>query len=129
MKKGDIVVICDGSYAQSVIGGKLVHENLTFGNLTFGHHTGKKYVVIEINCVFPITDMHQPNDYRNDIVIQDVESSKVVFIYSKFLRLVSRTHTITIDGKTIKLSHESFLNLKEQLLLYHLFSSYDPPIS
>ena len=108
MKKGDRVVISDGSWTMSIIGGKVVHEFLNHGGVQ-----GKHYVVVETDCSFPLQDFHQPEQWRNDTVIQD-DGGKVVFIHGGFLR--AATHTITIDGKTIELSHESFLNLKEQLV-------------
>ncbi|HEB27934.1 MAG TPA: hypothetical protein ENI05_09200 [Porticoccus sp.] len=110
MKKGDLVTICDGSWTASVVDGKLIHESLVYG-----HNAGKRCVVIETGCSFPLVG-DQPFKFRNDTVVQQCESGKVVFIYSRFLKSIPQMHTIIIDGKAIELSHESFLNLKEQLL-------------
>ena len=109
MKKGDIVTIKDSSYSQSIINEKTAHEILDdrYGGIS------KQYVVVEVNCMFPTTVMHQPDSCYNNTVIQDIESGKVVFIMERFLQ--PATHTIVIDGKTIELSHESYKNLKEQL--------------
>jgi len=86
MKKGDIVTITDGSYTRSVVNGKLCHELLNCGV-----EQDKHYVVIEIRCSFPLKSdcfCPQPNRYRNDTVIQAVDSGKVMFIHGRFLKLL-----------------------------------------
>jgi len=88
MKKGDVVTIKDGSYAKSVIGGKIVHEFLNCGD-----ERDKQYIVIETDCSFPLESnrlCNQPEAYRNDTVIQAVDSGKVVFIYNRFLSKLTR---------------------------------------
>jgi len=87
MKTGDIVTITDGSYTRSVVAGKLIHETLRYGN-----EEGKHYTVIATRCAFPLATgfCSQPEHYRNDTVIQDIKSSKVVFVFSGFLRLVDK---------------------------------------
>ena len=92
MKKGDVVTITDGSYTRSVVNGKLCHESLNCGV-----EQGKHYVVIEIGCSFPLRSdcfCSQPDEYRNDTIIQAVDSGKVVFIHRRFLKLlrISRSH-------------------------------------
>ena len=85
MKKGDIVIIMDGSYTRSVINGKLIHESLAYAG-----EKGKHYVVIETGCSFPLNNFHQPDYYRNDTVIQAIDSGKVVFIHGRLLVLVKK---------------------------------------
>jgi len=113
VKKGDLVVITDGSYARSVVNGKLIKELLNFGDVR-----GLEYVVIETDCSFPLEGgwTGQPEEHRNDTVIQGTEGlvqGKVVFIHHRFLRYVK--HIIVLDGKSIEISHKSFLSLKKQL--------------
>jgi hypothetical protein len=108
MRKGDLVKVHDFSYSVSVEDGGFS------GNFNAFHPRCRdKFVVVETGCVFPRTSRH-PGDNHNDTVIQSVDSGLVAFIEERFLRPV--THTIIIDGKTIKLSHESYKNLKEQLI-------------
>jgi len=110
MKKGDRVVIRDGSWTQSVMDGRLVRESLNYGPAQ-----GRHYAVVETGCRFPLDSRWapQPEAYRNNTVIQDVENGKVVFIHDRFLR--PATHIIVIDGKTIEVSDESFKALKQSL--------------
>ncbi len=97
MKKGDVVIIDDGSYTKSVVNGKLVHEHLAFDA-----EAGRRYVVVEINCTFP-AEGNQALEYSfslasfNNTVIQAIDSGKVVFIEERFLRLVESTHKVMID--------------------------------
>lgn len=110
MKKGDVVTIRDSSWSRCVKGGELSSGC---------HDRGGKHVVIEIDCTFPLGSSNvlyskQPDSYRNNTVIQALDSKGVSFIHSGFLRL--ETHRIVIDGKTIELSNESFENLKQQLI-------------
>ena len=111
MKKGDrVVIIRDGSWTQSVMDGRLVRESLNYGPAQ-----GRHYAVVETGCRFPLDSRWapQPEAYRNNTVIQDVENGKVVFIHDRFLR--PATHIIVIDGKTIEVSDESFKALKQSL--------------
>ena len=108
-KKGDKVVINDGSYSKQIKDNELAHGP---GGDKYCGGSRTQYVVIEVGCNFPKTG-NRSGDFNNT-VIQGVLSGKVVFIEERFLSLT--THTIVIDGKAIKLSHESFLNLREQLV-------------
>ena len=107
LKVGDRVIITDGSWTRSVIGGKLVRELLNTGAAK-----GKQYTIVEMQCRFPLYEYDQEDKYRNDTVIQD-DNGKVVFIYHRFL--APTKHTITIDGKNIEISHASFEGLKRSL--------------
>lgn len=108
MKKGDIVTVRDFSYSVIVEGGKL--RKSTFH--AFYPAARKRFTVVETNCIFPRTST-RPGANHNNTVIQVVNSTEVVFIEERFLRLA--TYEIIIDGKIIKLSHESYKNLKRQL--------------
>jgi len=126
LNKGDKVVIEDGSWTQSVVNEKLVCELLNYG-----HEEGKDYTVIETGCSFPLTrgrfSSTQPEKYRNDTVIQAVDSGKVVFIHGRFLRQVLPTHTVMIDmrptscsavletGQTVEVSDELYQEIKRSL--------------
>jgi len=111
MKKGDIVTIKDGSYAVSVIHGKLAHESLNYGI-----EWGKQYIVVETECVFPLVDNYQTRNYRNDTVIQalagegnqTLSRGKVVFIHGCFLqkcqiREVTMTEVCNQFGEEVKI--------------------------
>lgn len=107
MKKGDVVTITDGSYTKSVVAGKLVGESLNYRD-----EKGKHYIVIETECSFPLElgFSRQPDDYRNDTVIQAVKSGKVVFIHRRFLcpaikpiREVTMAEVCTQFGQEVKI--------------------------
>ena len=54
--------------------------------------------MIETGCSFPLEPDHfcsQPDEYRNDTVIQAMDSSKVVFIHRRLLKL-SRIREVTM---------------------------------
>lgn len=115
MKKGDVVIIIDGSWTRSVVDGKLKDEWLNYGD-----EKGKKYVVVEIGCSFPNTGS---NRTFNNTVIQAVDSGKVVFIEERFLRLVPPKHKIMIDmevsgyaifGMTVEISDELYKKIKDE---------------
>ena len=111
MKKGDLVIINDGSYAQTVRNGILKGE---FRHYSLGSekHCGKTYVVVEVGCSFPLDRCCQPTTHRNDTVIQEEGNGEVVFIHHRFLSLAK--HRIVIDNKAIEISYESYLNIKKQ---------------
>lgn len=105
-KKGDKVKIRDSSYSRIIIDGELRN----------GEYEGvrhRKCTVIEVGCDFPRT-----SDWNgvknNNTVVQDCETGEIIFILERFLEMVA--HVIVIDGKTIELSHKSFLAFKEQLV-------------
>lgn len=118
MKKGDTVIINDGSYTRSIINGKLVHESLAHDS-----KRGIEYVVIEINCSFPLQETWQTLGYRNNTVIQAIKTGKVVFIHHRFLRPVLPVHNIMIDiehvvsgfcaaGTVVEISDELYKKIK-----------------
>lgn len=125
MKKGDIVTIEDGSYTRSVIDGKLVEEFLACGD-----EKGKQYVVIETDCKFPAVNGTQARDFShcsasfNNMVIQAIDSGKVVFIEERFLKLVEQTHIVMVDliqityssigGETVEISDELYREILRQ---------------
>lgn len=105
MKKGDVVIIQDSSYSRIIMDGKL--ENGQYENVRY-----RRCVIIEVGCNFPQTSPWS-DVKNNNTIVQDCKTAEVIFILERFLKL--EKHTIVIDGKTIELSHESFLNIKEQL--------------
>lgn len=107
IKKGDVVKIKDFSYSRTVENGKLVRPNSS----TYG-----KFVVVEINCNFPHTKndpWRAPADFNNT-VIQATNSGEVIFIQDKYLQPAK--HKITVDDKTVEISHESFEAFKKQFI-------------
>jgi len=104
MKAGDLVIIKDYSYSKEVEDGVLV-DNTYRGD--------KQFIIVETNCVFPNPHEYQLGYTFNNTVIQAVDSGKVIFIEERFLKLT--THKITIDGKTIEISNESYQALKKSL--------------
>ncbi|KKM95467.1 hypothetical protein LCGC14_1187970 [marine sediment metagenome] len=111
MKKGDTVVIIDGSFTRSVVDGELIKEYLNCGVEKDLH-----YMVIEINCRFPKTSKYSFYTNYNNTVIQAVDSGKVVFIEACFLRVQPPEHHITVGDFSLVLSDEEYAELKEQLL-------------
>lgn len=120
MKKGNVVTICDGSWAQSVVDGKLIHQSLNCDD-----EQGKHYVVIETDCSFPLAGgkyNYQSNEYRNDTVIQAIGGDrKVVFIHGAFLKSILPKHKIMIDmqchghsiiGEVIEISDKLYKEIK-----------------
>ena len=108
MRKGDRVIVRNDSYSTVVVDGELKcgHES--------PHTTRyKQCIIVELGCRFPRTSPWK-GDNHNDTVVQIIKTGEVVFIEERFLQ--PTTHEIIIDGKTIKLSHESYNNLKEQLI-------------
>ena len=108
MKKGDLVVIHDRSYSRVVRNGTMLN-----GGECLPYRDGTQFVVIETGCRFPRTSRY-PGDNYNDTAIQGINAGEVVFIEESFLRPIK--HTITIDDRTVEISHESFLSLKKQLI-------------
>jgi len=113
LNKGDVVTIKDGSWTQSVVNEKLVCELLNCGR-----EKGKSYTVIETGCSFPL-GYDQPEEYRNDTVIQAVDSNKVVFIHNRFLCRVLPKHKVMIDmtfyragGDVVEISDKLYQEIK-----------------
>jgi hypothetical protein len=100
MKKGDMVVINDGSWSRTVKNNKLVHGP---GSDRYRASRDRKhYTVIETGCSFPNTGNQGYGEYLgrptfNNTVIQAIDSGKVVFIEEHFLELVPSTHRVMID--------------------------------
>ena len=121
MKKGDVVVINDGSWTRSIVDGKLIHESLNFRA-----EVGKKYIIIETGCSFPNTGSLYGLNNRpsfNNTVIQAIDSGKVVFIEEHFLKLVPPTHRIMIDvesdgclvtGNYVEISDKLYKEIKRK---------------
>lgn len=120
MKKGDKVMIDDGSWSRSVIDGKSVHELLNFGS-----NRNEKYIVVETGYEFPNTGSQYGGSVGcgtfNNTVIQAINSGKVVFIEERFLRLVEPTHQIMVDvrqdgswmyGKIVEISDKLYKEIK-----------------
>ena len=109
MKKGDIVIIRDYSYAQTIVGGVLKHYNNSYA------YPATQYIVVEVECSFPLENRYcpQPSGCRNNTVLQTIGSDEVVFIHNKFLKPV--IHEIIIDGKTIEISDKFYKALKQSL--------------
>lgn len=107
-KVGDKVRVEDSSYSK-VVG--------TYG-LEDGYDgfrvRNQQGVIIEMNCKFPNPDKFQ-NIYGvfNNTIVR-LLTNEIVLTEERFL--APTTHTIVIDGKTVELSHESYKNLKEQLV-------------
>ena len=93
MKKGDKVVIDDGSWTREIKDNKLVRGP--------GSDDDKQYVVIETGCKFPLYDgmSRQKDENRSDTVIQAVDSGEVVFIFEGFLRPVPPKHMVIIGAE------------------------------
>ena len=111
MKKGDVVEINDWSYAKVISNGEL-------NDIGYPEFTGN-CIIIETNCKFPASKRQAtatsliPASYNNT-VIQAIDTGDIIFIEERFLR--PATHKITIDNKTIEISHESYKSFKKQLL-------------
>lgn len=112
MKVNDLVVITDGSYIQEI-----TPDGLSSVSLNYGALRGLKYRVVATQCRFPKEDTYQSEKHINDTIICGREGCVEgrFFVCSHTLIRLTK-HTIVIDGKTVELSHESYLNLKEQLI-------------
>lgn len=94
MKRGDVVIIKDGSYSQSIVAGKLIKESLNYGD-----EKGRKYRIIETGCVFPhddAQDSSRKRDTFNNTVIQNIDSGKVVFLEERFLQLTTSIREVSM---------------------------------
>ena len=88
-------------------------------NINYGNAKGLGHKVVATDCKFPKECYYQSKEYMNNTIICRIEGcvkDRLFVVCHKFLQSIQPTHTIIIDGKTIELSHESFLNLRSQLL-------------
>lgn len=126
MKKGDVVVIDDGSWSRTIKDNKLVHG--PGGDKQTLSKNRKQYVIIETGCSFPNTGNKgysyptlMPATFNNT-VIQAIDSGKVVFIEERFLKLVPPKHKILVDvifhpgygmgGQVIEISDKLYQEIK-----------------
>lgn len=123
MKKGNIVMIRDGSYTKSVVNGELVHEYLAYCD-----ERNAQYKIVETGCSFPAEGNQArsilgiPSTFNNT-VIQAVGSGKVVFIEERFLELVLPKHKVMVDiifhpgygmgGQVVEISDELYRQIKK----------------
>ena len=113
MKKGDIVMVNDYSWAKEVVNGKLKDVRIR-------DCADKKYTIIEIDCKFPLHD-GQRERYRSDTIIQAI-SGEVIFIHGTFLCSVPPTHKVMIDvvwnncvtcGEVVEISDKLYKEIKQ----------------
>ena len=120
MNKGDIVMIDDGSYSKTIKDNKLVHG--PGGDRYVQDVVRKQYTIIETGCNFPKTGS-RTNTFNN-IVIQAIDSGKVVFIEERFLCPVPPTHKVMIDiihfggyrgtvGHVVEISDKLYKEIKQ----------------
>ena len=113
MKNGDTVKITDGSYIQEI-----TKDGLVCVCLNCGESKGLQYKVISTNCKFPKIAVYQEDENISDMIICGIEGcvkDRFFVVCHRFLKCVDLTHIITIDGKDIEISDESYQNLKESL--------------
>lgn len=80
MKKGDKVVVTDGSYSCEILPGQLELRN-SYGADLMRHNP---WVVVATNCILPTRDYGYDNIAKNDTII--ASNGRIVFIQEKFLR-------------------------------------------
>jgi len=102
MKKGDRVVIDDGSFSKQVKDNKLSHGPGGDRYKNLQDDDRKQYVIIETGCSFPKTGSQHT---CNNTVIQIIKSDKVIFIEERFLKLVSSKHKSPKHKIMINLIH------------------------
>ena len=110
-KVGDKIEMFDGSYAFGIKDGM-------YDVLSYCQSKGP-FTIIRVN-LSTLGFTVRPNksgrfDRTADILITD-NNGGFWFVPSRFARLISPMHTITIAGKDIEISDESYRNLKKQLL-------------
>ena len=119
-KKGDKVNIYDGSYVFGIKNGGYStycdSRNDNRKNLTVVE-TGLSVVELRYKDSKYNDECHLSGPYSavNDLLVTDNNGS-FWFTQSRFCNPVEPNHHIVIDGKTIVLSHKSFLALREQLV-------------
>ena len=109
LQKDDVIVIRDYSYA-----GRIGPDGMTH-NGNCEPHAWQKFKVLITNCAIP-TYMLGSYQRIADTVVVGLEDGIVWFVKSNCVRIIESKHKIIIAGKTIELSHESFENLKKQLI-------------
>lgn len=109
IKTGDKVNVNDGSYSIKITNKGI---STSSGDKYNSGKPRKVYTVILSGCEFPPTGSRTKT--FNNTVIQNDETGEVTFIEERFLQL--KEYTLIIDNKTIKLSAESYENLKKQLI-------------
>ena len=108
LKEGDTVLVKDFSYSRFVVNGELVPSCVV--GLS---RMEDEFVIVDMDIKTNPVTYQIVCKSCNNVIIQSVENSIVGFIEERFL--VPGKHQISVDGKTIEISHESFLNLKKQL--------------
>lgn len=122
MKKGDKVVINDGSFSKQVKNNELSHGpgGDRYRADRERNYIRKQYVVIETGCIFPNTGAR--NTFNNTI-IWAIDSGKIVFIEERFLQLMPPKHKVIIDiayndctmfGETVKISDKLYQEIKRE---------------
>ena len=107
---GELVVIRDYSCA-----GRVGPDGQMTYNGNCEPYCGQQFKVSIVGCKIPTYIFL--GEYRiADTVIVGQKDHSVWFVHSNLVRRVLPEHAITIDGKTVKISHESFLSLKKQLI-------------
>lgn len=108
LRVGDKVKCCDGSYSFGIKQGKW---NWNISN-TSGDRENLR--VVKLGLVVGSRRDILDFDECCDMLVTDGHGN-FWFVQSCLCRLIPETHTITIDGKDIELSDESYQNLKRQL--------------
>lgn len=119
-KKGDKVNIHDGSYTFGIKGREYSiwcnNEDGSRNNLTV-IETGLSVVELKFkdSIYGDSANLSGPYCAVNDLLVTD-NNGNFWFTQSRFCNPAEPNHNIIIDGKTVILSHKSFLALKEQLV-------------
>lgn len=122
MKKGDIVVINDGSWSKTIKDNKLVSGpgGDKYKAKREHNYVRKQYVIVETGCSFPNTG--SPNTFNNT-VIQAIDSGKMIFTEERFLGLVPLKHKVMVDvrqdsgwmyGQIVEISDELYQEIKRE---------------
>lgn len=113
MKKGDIVTIRDYSYAARITAdGKLSSNGNSEPNAR------QQFRIVAVGCRVP-TYIFAGYQRVADTVVIGLTDGAIWFVLEELVDLVDKvspTHVIIFDGKTIKISHASFVSLRSQLL-------------
>lgn len=121
MKKGDIVMIVDGSYSKVVTSRGL--EN-GYGDGKVLDIRTKQGTIIETGCEFPNRHKYQVcgRTFNNTIVVLD--SGEIVLIEERFLKLVLPEHKIMIGvtvtrlggiyGNIVEISDKLYQEIKRE---------------